>query len=55
MSSSTGETPSSYLEKISPKDLVFFSPEARKAIAKVTTNKTVDVRNYLNILDKINT
>jgi hypothetical protein len=27
---------SSYLEKISPKDLVFFSPATRKIIAKVS-------------------
>ncbi|CAF0708432.1 unnamed protein product [Brachionus calyciflorus] len=31
---STGETSQSFLEKITPKDLVMFSPQTRKVIAK---------------------
>jgi len=34
--SSTGETSGNYLEKITPKDLVMFSPATRKIIAKVS-------------------
>lgn len=34
MGEDTGETNQRYLEKISPKDLVMFSPAARKVIAK---------------------
>ena len=33
--SSTGETASNYLEKVTHKDLVMFSPATRKQIAKV--------------------
>ena len=36
---STGETAGNYIEKITPKDLVMFSPATRKIIAKVKIKK----------------
>jgi hypothetical protein len=42
---STGETAGNYLEKITPKDLVMFSPATRKIIAKVKI-KSIQKKYY---------
>ena len=41
MSESTGETSRNYLDKVTPKDLVMFSPATRKIIAKVNVNSFI--------------
>ena len=46
--SSTGETARNFLEKITPKDLVMFSPATRKVIAKVFVLNSQDFVWILN-------
>ncbi|RNA19144.1 hypothetical protein BpHYR1_002761, partial [Brachionus plicatilis] len=51
MGEDTGETSQSYLEKITPKDLVMFSPTSRKVIAKNDFNY-LDVDYDLQLPDQ---